>query len=122
MSNPSNGPAAEFLNNVEIAGRIERVTVRKTAKGQDWATFRVCWEGSKDRLWLDCKWFSDKAKNLIEGSVYEVRGRLITESWDDKLTGKKVYKAACVVRGATPMRRVEEAFQQATGVDDDIPF
>jgi len=66
--------------------------------------------------------------DLKQGDAVEIHGRVTTESWDDKETGKKVYKQVCVATSvASPSRTVRAASATAKAAgrfDDDtsIPF
>ena len=52
--------------------------------------------------------------DLKRDDPMEIRGRVTTESWDDKSTGKKVYKQVVVAEQLRPAGNAE--------VDPDIPF
>ncbi len=68
--------------------------------------------------------------DLKPGDAVEIHGRLKTESWDDRATGKKVYKMVCIASSvASPSRtvRAASATAQAAGrfaedPDDSVPF
>jgi single-stranded DNA-binding protein len=68
--------------------------------------------------------------DLKQGDAVEIHGRITTESWDDKETGKKVYKQVVVATSvASPSRTVRAASATAKAAgrfdpdpDDSIPF
>ena len=65
--------------------------------------------------------------DLKQGDAVEIHGRVTTESWDDKETGKKVYKQVCVATTvASPSRTVREATATAAAAgkfaEAEIPF
>lgn len=54
--------------------------------------------------------------DLKPGDAVEIHGRLKTESWDDKATGRKVYKMVVVAASvASPSRTVRQASATAQG-------
>lgn len=87
---------------------------------------------------IDVSAWDDEAMALADlkaGDAIEFHGRVTTESWDDKETGKKVYKQVCVATSvASPSRTVRAASATAKAAgkfgglvplsaeDDDIPF
>lgn len=65
--------------------------------------------------------------DLRPGDAVEIHGRLKTESWDDKASGRKVYKMVVVASSvASPSRTVRQASATAQAAgrfdDDEIPF
>lgn len=67
--------------------------------------------------------------DMKQGDFVEIFGRITTESWDDRNTGKKVYKQVVIAESvATPARTVQQAqpARQAPARrqtrEDEIPF
>ena len=70
--------------------------------------------------------------DLKEGDAVEIHGRIATESWNDRETGKKVYKQVCVATSvASPSRTVRAASATAAAAgrfdnyepdEEDVPF
>lgn len=131
--------------------------VRATPSGTKVANFSIAleegWGDNKRTEWVNLVAFKEKAefaeKYLKKGKSVAVTGKLRTSSWDDKTTGKKVYKTEVIVselsffdtrsdsggssssRTTTPATRAEtpvqtRAAQPAADVDpfadDDLPF
>lgn len=80
--------------------------IRSTPSGVKVASFSVAINegyGDKQRVeWVNCICFKDRAefaeKYLKKGKSVSLTGKLKTSSWDDKTTGKKVYKTEIEVR------------------------
>ena len=70
--------------------------------------------------------------DLKEGDAVEIHGRVATESWNDRETGKKVYKQVCVATSvASPSRTVRAASATAAAAgrfdscepdEEEVPF
>ena len=70
--------------------------------------------------------------DLKQGDAVEIHGRVTTESWDSKETGKKVYKQVCEATSvASPSRTVRAASATATAAgrfdscepdEEEVPF
>ena len=144
-----------YVNQATVIGNLTRdVELRKLPNGTDVASFSIATnESYKDKegkkvesvQYHNCVAFG-KAGELIaqymtKGSSLYVQGKLNTSSWDDKDSGKKMYKTEIVVRdfqfgakkdGATSTAPKPEAKATAptSGVEypeedidpDDIPF
>ena len=51
--------------------------------------------------------------DMKQGQAVEIFGRITTESWDDRSTGKKVYKTVVIAESvATPAQVVQQAPQR----------
>lgn len=67
---------------------------KKVTEGgeEKWVDDKTCW--------LDVTCFKTQAENVAEsvtkGTLLVVRGRLVTEQWDDKETGAKRSKITCL--------------------------
>jgi single-stranded DNA-binding protein len=60
--------------------------------------------------------------DLKEGDAVEIHGRIVTESWDDKATGKKVYKMVCSAeKVASPSRTVRAVSATAAAAGRFVP-
>jgi single-stranded DNA-binding protein len=80
---------------------------------------------------IDVSAWDDEAMalaDLKEGDAVEIHGRITTESWNDRETGKKIYKQVCVATSvASPSRTVCAASATAAAAgrfdnDNSIPF
>jgi single-stranded DNA-binding protein len=84
---------------------------------------------------IDVSAWDDEAMalaDLKEGDAVEIHGRITTESWNDRETGKKVYKQVCVATSvASPSRTVRAASATAGAVrrfdncqpdEEEVPF
>ena len=67
--------------------------------------------------------------DMKQGDPVEIRGRVTTESWDDKTTGKKVYKQVVVAEQlrqgppSEPQRQAPARRQPVAAQDDEaLPF
>jgi single-stranded DNA-binding protein len=76
-----------------------------------------------------CAWDAEAMQlgDLKQGDAIEVHGRLTTESWDDRESGKKVYRMTCVATTvSSPSRTVRETTATAAAAgkfdDSEIPF
>lgn len=128
--------------------------IRVTTGGMTVASFSIATsEGKKDAQgnWKDdTQWHNVKAfgrtaetvkDQVKKGTRVFLEGKLTTESWDDKVTGQKRYKAVVIANylsvvpsarscgagaentAATAQRRTADQVQQSTEItDDDIPF
>ena len=107
--------------------------VRSTPSGTKVANFSIAIEegfGDKKRTeWVNVVAWKDQAefaeKYLKKGKTISLSGRLQTSSWDDKTTGKKVYKTEVVASelnffdtrsdgGGSSSNRTEPARREAT--------
>jgi len=136
-------------NRVFLLGSVGKdPEIRSTGSGTIVATFSVAtshrykdqagnWTEQTD--WHNIKAFARTAEIVRDfvkkGDPVDIEGRISTESWDDKTTGKKQYKTVIVVDslillGGKPDRKtvsdtnpapaVEQVFGEAD--DSDIPF
>ena len=85
---------------------------------------------------VDVAAWDDQAQQLADmkqGQAVEIFGRITTESWDDRTTGKKVYKTvviaesvatpAQVVQQGQPQQQAPARRQPAAAQDDEaLPF
>ena len=84
---------------------------------------------------IDVSAWDDEAMalaDLKEGDAVEIHGRITTESWNDRETGKKVYKQVCVATSvASPSRTVRAASATAAAAgrfdncqpdEEEVPF
>ena len=69
--------------------------------------------------------------DMKQGDAVEIFGRITTESWDDRTTGKKVYKTVVIAESvATPAQVVQQgqpqrqapARRQPAARDEALPF
>jgi single-strand DNA-binding protein len=69
--------------------------------------------------------------DMKQGDAVEIFGRITTESWDDRSTGKKVYKTVVIAESvATPAQVVQQgqpqrqapARRQPAARDEALPF
>jgi single-strand DNA-binding protein len=144
-----------YLNQATIIGNLTRdPELKKLPNGTDVANFSIATnESYKDKdgnkvesvQYHNCVAFGKPAELIAlymkKGSSLYVQGKLQTSSWDDKDSGKKMYKTEIVVRdfqfgakkdGATTTAPTAEAKTTAPteGVEypeedidpDDIPF
>lgn len=92
-----------YANEVRIMGHLGRDAETKfTQSGKSITNFSVAMNvGTKESprtVWCDVKAWNqpDVVQTLQKGSLVQVNGRLDQESWEDKQTGKKVYKSVVV--------------------------
>jgi len=84
---------------------------------------------------IDVSAWDDEAMalaDLKQGDAVEIHGRVTTESWDDRETGKKVYKQVCLATSvASPSRTVRAAsvtaaaagrFDNCQPDEEEVPF
>lgn len=119
------------MNQIEIAGKVDKgFILAKTSTDKFYTRFRLAWEGERDKLWIGVTWFGgDAAKALSDSNpaYVQVRGRLITNSWDDKATGKKVYEIKIMAASVIPYKAMDSEDTTVNGrhvpePDEDIPF
>lgn len=139
---------AKTVNSVTLLGNIGRdPEVKSTGGGTTVATFSIAtvnrykdqggeWKESTE--WHNCVAFGRLAEIIrdyvTKGGKLYVEGRLQTRSWDDKETGKKIYRTEIVVADVTLLgspsgktsapAKTDDGFPPyAPGItDDDIPF
>lgn len=89
-------PELKFTTSGMAIAKIRCVSAsrKKVTEGgeEKWVDDKTCW--------LDVTCFKKQAENVAEsvvkGTLLVVRGRLVTEEWDDKETGAKRSKTACL--------------------------
>lgn len=115
-----------------IAGRLAHTPEMKvTPSGMNVATFslavnRVWYDANKQKQekteWHNCVAFGKTAETLAQyaegGQVLLVEGRNETQSWEDKDTGKKMYKTQVIVEsfqfGQKSAARAERKMDEAS--------
>ena len=136
-----------YLNTVTIIGNLTRdPELKALPSGDKVANFGL----ATNRTWKDkdgqkkeevefhnCVVFGRSAETIAQymkkGSQLLVEGRLKTSTWDDKDSGKKMYKTEIIVErsqfgnkpsGETPLpdQSVESLKESADINPDDIPF
>jgi len=121
------------LNKVQIIGRLTKhPELKEVGSGMKLLNLSIATNRSwkKDDKWLEEVEFhnitvwGDSAEYLStsaeKGSRVYVEGRLKTESWEDKETKKKVYKATIVLEKYILLDKKEAA--PADVSIDEIPF
>lgn len=115
-----------YRNRVELYGRLGRDPELKTTQGGttivnfSMATTRS-WKddrGNKNEEteWHNCVVFGKRAEVIAQwvskGQMFWVEGRLKTSTWEDKETGKKMYKTEIIVEdfmfGDNPKKKQSE--------------
>lgn len=97
---------SSFQQYVAIGTLGKDPEVRATPNGTKVANFSIAInEGFGDRQrveWVNCVAWKDQAefaeKHLKKGKTVSLTGKLKTSSWEDKGTGKKVYKTEVEIR------------------------
>ena len=126
-----------MVNNTVLQGRLVRdVELKVVGDGISVAEFTVAWsEKYKDKetkAFIRCKCWRNTAyfvsKFFEKGSELVVEGKLGTEEWEDKESGKKQSKTVlnvekvhfCGSKSDKPAAVVPDGFIPVE--DDDIPF
>lgn len=125
-------------NQAIIVGRVaDRPEARNTTSGENIANFRVATGGkfadpvTGEQRGYDTEWhnvvaFGKRADialdRLGKGSLVFVEGRLSTRSWQDKESGKKMYRTEIVADKIIPMQSTTPKPEDGIPADIDVPF
>jgi single-strand DNA-binding protein len=117
------------MNNVSLVGRLTRdVDAKYTTDGKAVSTFSIAIKNpfKPDNpeyvnivVWGKTAEFCNQY--LSKGRLVSVNGRLQTSSWDDKDSGKKVYKTEVVADTVQGLDRAQESTPVAPAVDNAPP-
>jgi single-strand DNA-binding protein len=130
------------LNKVQLIGRLGQAPEQKTTQSGEAVTnlslaVTESWKDKVSQEWRDkTEWISvvcfgynaEKAAKLQKGKLVYVEGKFQTRSWEDKDTGKKIYKTEVVLQkfqGDLKSLEKNEGNYQAPAsddLDDDMPF
>lgn len=142
---------AKSVNRVTLLGNVGKVEIRSSSSGTDVANFSIAtserfkdqggnWQNRTE--WHNLVAFQRTAEIVRDyvkkGSKLYIEGKLQTRSWDDKDTGKKMYRTEIIVNNVTlldgrqnndeenvshgrdDMRQSDEEAFEATA--EDVPF
>jgi single-strand DNA-binding protein len=138
------------INSAHIKGRAGKdADVRFTSTGKAIAKFSIATGGGKKKdgsayptEWHNIEaWDNETAAEVRKGATVEVKGRIKTDSWDDRTTGQKKYMTVIVasevilegagdrdIRADMPRQSRQRTQAQARPVteqdpisDDDLP-
>jgi len=119
------------MNKAIIAGRLgQAVELRTTPQGKTVANFRVAterrWNGADGAPMTATDWhavvawegLAEQCKDLREGDMVHVEGRLQTRSWEDREHAEiKHYRTEII---ASTIRPVERVVAEAAEVVEDV--
>ena len=127
-----------MINRVVLIGRLTKdITLKKTNNGKTVTSFTVAVDRrGKDAGadFITCRAWEKTAELLAtycgKGSQVGIEGHIVTGSYDDTTTGKKVYTTDVYVDGLTFLDNKQNTPQDATERDegdeyvtpDDLPF
>ena len=131
-----------YINKVQVYGRLGKdPEIKQTQGGTDIASFSIATtyerkdaNGNKieETEWHNCVFFGKRVpvieQYVHKGDKFMVEGRLKTQTWEDKETGKKMYRTEIVVEdfsfGDNPKRdgynNQESSHAPQASVEDDI--